>query len=83
MSEIRRNWPPGLAAPVELVVHLSVPEEQHPSSVAGRLYQEWVTIKMDLPGAVQFSKQLQQGIGGPGVQSAGGFVCQNQLGVRG
>ena len=28
-----------LAAPVELVVHLSVPEEQHPSSVAGRLYR--------------------------------------------
>ena len=63
------------------MVHLSVPEEQHPSSVAGRLYRVG-DHQNGLPGAVQFSEQLQQGVGGPGVQSAGGFVCQNQLGVR-
>lgn len=36
---------PALSAPIELVVHLAVPEEQYPARMTGSLY-EWVTIRM-------------------------------------
>ena len=50
---------PALAAPVELVVHLPVPEEQHPSGMAGSLHRVG-DHQNGLPAAVHLSEQLQQ-----------------------
>ena len=48
--------------------------------MAGRLHRVG-DHQNGLPGAVQLPEQLQQGVGGPGVQCAGGLVRQDQLGV--
>ena len=50
---------PALAAPVELVVHLPVPEEQHTSGVAGCLYRMG-DHQDGLASGVDLTEQIQQ-----------------------
>ena len=76
------TWLPGfLVAPVKLVVHLSVPEKQHPSGVAGGLHGVGdhknglpCVHSPDRTGRSRVSEAL-------GIQCAGGLVRQNDLGL--
>ena len=72
---------PALTAPVELVIHPAVPQEQYPPRVAGGL--DGVGHHQDgLAALVDLAEQLQQIVRGPGVEGAGGLVRQNDLRVR-
>ena len=70
----------GVVFPAELVKHLPVLQEQHPSGAAGRLdgvghHQNGLALLM------QSGKQIQQLVGGLGVQRTGGFVGQQDTGM--
>ena len=65
-------------APVDLMEHLPVPDEQDPARMAG-CFRGMGHHEHSLPAAVDVFKQMQQVISRPGIQCTGRFIGQDQL----